>query len=86
MSLFVERKKDLVDEMKEIIEKVLSKDKDSTLDIMEPRIVDLSDLFNEALFALWKELMTIEMRLFEQCEVRHLDNHFPIAELLIDII
>lgn len=68
--MFVEKKAGLVDEMKTIIEEFQSKEKDSSIDVIEARVVDLTELFNEALYALWKELMQIEMRLFEQCEVR----------------
>lgn len=43
--------------------------KQATLEQLEPQIVDLSDTFNEVLYDCWRQLMTIEMNLFEQCEV-----------------
>lgn len=43
--------------------------KQATLEQLEPQILDFSDIFNDVLYECWKQLMTIEMNLFEQCEV-----------------
>lgn len=44
--------------------------KQLTLEVVEPAIAEASDKFNELVYELWKSLMTLEMQLFEQCEVR----------------
>lgn len=53
--------------MKDVIKKFVTKQ--STIDQLEPVVVDLGELFNDMLYELWKSLMTIEMTLYEQCEV-----------------
>lgn len=57
-----------IDQMNEQI--ALYTDKKETLEQIEPRVVDLSETYNEVLYELWKKLMTLEMQLYEQCEVR----------------
>ncbi|CAH2981430.1 unnamed protein product [Chilo suppressalis] len=64
---FEEKKKPLVDKMNELIQKFTTKQ--ATIELLEPAIVDLGDAFNDVLYELWKSLMTIEMQLYEQCEV-----------------
>ncbi|CAG4946971.1 unnamed protein product [Parnassius apollo] len=63
---FEDKKARLVEQMNEIIVKFAAKQ--ATLEQLEPSIVDLGETFNDTLFELWKNLMTIEMQLFEQCE------------------
>lgn len=61
------KKRPLVNEMQEFINKFTTKQ--ATIEELEPLIVDLGETFNEVLYHLWKSLMTIEMQLYEQCEV-----------------
>jgi hypothetical protein len=61
------KKKPLVDQMNELIQKFTSKQ--ATLDQLEPVLVDLGETLNDTLYDLWKKLMSIEMQLYEQCEV-----------------
>lgn len=53
--------------MNEIISKFTKKQ--ATIEELEPNIVDAGESFNDIIYELWKKLMTIEMTLFEQCEV-----------------
>lgn len=53
--------------MNEVIAKFMTKQ--ATLEELEPNIVDLGEAFNDSLYEMWKNLMTIEMQLYEQCEV-----------------
>ncbi|KAG7295915.1 hypothetical protein JYU34_021005 [Plutella xylostella] len=55
-----------IDQMNEQI--ALYTEKKETLEQIEPRVVDLSETYNEVLYDLWKKLMTLEMQLYEQCE------------------
>lgn len=43
--------------------------KQMTIEEAEPFLIELGEQFHETLYELWKSLMTIEMQLFEQCEV-----------------
>lgn len=54
--------------MNEIISKFTKKQ--ATIEELEPNIVDAGESFNDIIYELWKKLMTIEMTLYEQCEVR----------------
>ncbi|CAG9793993.1 unnamed protein product [Diatraea saccharalis] len=65
---FEEKKKPLVTTLNELIQKFTSKQ--ATIEQLEPLLVDLGDAFNDILYDLWKNLMTIEMQLYEQCEVK----------------
>lgn len=69
---FEKKKKPLVDQMNEQINKFTTKQ--STIDQLEPVIMELGDSFNDTLHELWKSLMTIEMQLYEQCEVSSSKN------------
>lgn len=62
------KKKPFIDKINEHMVKF--KAKQLTLEQLEPIIVDLGERYNDLLYDLWKSLMTIEMQLFEQCEVR----------------
>lgn len=53
--------------MNEIISKFTKKQ--ATIEELEPNIVDAGESFNDIIYELWKKLMTIEMTLYEQCEV-----------------
>lgn len=70
---FEKKKKPLLDQMNEQINKF--KTKQSTIEQLEPVIMELSDAYNDVLHELWKKLMTIEMRLFEQCEESYLPTY-----------
>ncbi|CAH2039450.1 unnamed protein product, partial [Iphiclides podalirius] len=63
---FEEKKVRFVNQMNELIAKFTAKQ--ATLEELEPNVLDLGESFNDALFELWKNLMTIEMQLYEQCE------------------
>ncbi|XP_068618661.1 dynein regulatory complex subunit 3-like [Battus philenor] len=63
---FEDKKAQFLNQMNELIGKFTAKQ--ATLEQLEPNIVDLGESFNDALFELWKNLMTIEMHLYEQCE------------------
>lgn len=54
--------------MNQIIGKFTAKQ--ATIEELEPNIIDAGESFNDLIFDLWKKLMTIEMQLYEQCEVR----------------
>lgn len=72
-----EKKKDpLVQQMNELIQKFTTKQ--ATIDQLEPSIIDLGEAFNEALYHLWKDLMTNEIQLYEQCEVTFAVNKIRI--------
>lgn len=64
---FENKKKPLVDQMNEVIRKFTAKQ--ATIEQLEPQLIELGDAFNDILYELWKSLMTIEMQLYEQCEV-----------------
>lgn len=64
---FEQKKKPLISQMNEIISKFMSKQ--VTLEQLEPDILDAGEAFNDIIYDLWKKLMTIEMQLYEQCEV-----------------
>ncbi|CAB3247675.1 unnamed protein product [Arctia plantaginis] len=59
-------KKPFIDKMNEHMAKF--KAKQITIEQLEPIIIDLGERYNDLLYDLWKNLMTIEMQLFEQCE------------------
>lgn len=61
------KKKPLFKQLDENISKFTAKQ--ATLEQLEPAVVDLGDQFNDVLHDLWKDLMTLEMQLYEQCEV-----------------
>lgn len=65
---FDSEKAPLLGEMNEII--FMFTNKIATLQVLEPRVMDLGERFNDLLFSLWKKLMLAEFILFEQCEVR----------------
>lgn len=56
-----------MNDLKLIIEKFQAKPED--IAEVEPEVMDLTEYFNDLVELLWKDLMTIEMTLFEQCEV-----------------
>lgn len=64
---FEEKKKPLVEQMNQIIGKYTAKQ--ATLEQLEPNIIDAGEAFNDLIYDLWKKLMTLEMQLYEQCEV-----------------
>lgn len=57
--------------MNQIIGKFTAKQ--ATMEQLEPNIIDAGEAFNELIYDLWKKLMTIEMQLYEQCEVRTME-------------
>lgn len=61
------KKLPLFDQLQEHINKFSAKQ--ATIEQLEPIIMELGESFNDMLHELWKGLMTIEMQLFEQCEV-----------------
>lgn len=61
------KKKPLVDQMNDIIGKVTTKQ--ATLEQMESNVIDTGEAFNDLIYDLWKKLLTIEMQLYERCEV-----------------
>lgn len=65
---FEAKKKPLVEQMNGLISKFTAKQ--ATIEQLEPQLMDLGEAFNDALYELWKSLMTIEMQLYERCEVR----------------
>lgn len=68
MANFEEKKKPLVEQMNALIGKFATKQ--ATIEQLEPQLMDLGEAFNDTLYELWKKLMTIEMELYERCEVR----------------
>lgn len=64
---FEVKKKPLLEQMNEIVKKFATKQ--ATIEQLEPQLVTLVETFNDLLYTVWKSLMTIEMQLFEQCEV-----------------
>ncbi|XP_063623655.1 dynein regulatory complex subunit 3-like [Cydia splendana] len=63
---YKKKKDNMIGQMQEIIDKFTTKE--ATIDQLEPKVMDLSDTFNDVLYELWKSIMTIEMQLYEQCE------------------
>lgn len=57
-----------MDQVAEISAKFTSKQ--ISLEQMEPMLLELGETYHDILYELWKSLMTTEMQLFEQCEVR----------------
>lgn len=64
---FEANKKPVMDQVNEISKEYNAKQ--ITLDEMEQLLVELGETYHEMLYELWKSLMTLEMQLFEQCEV-----------------
>ncbi|KAL4712059.1 hypothetical protein ACJJTC_003726 [Scirpophaga incertulas] len=81
---FEKKKKPLVDQMNEIIQKFTSKQ--ATIEELEPTLIDLGESFNEILYDLWKNLMMTEMQLYEQCEESRVQFAVNIAEMITQLM
>lgn len=64
---FENKKKPLIAELQTMVKKV--NNKEETFENIESDLLDLGESFNDVLYEMWKKLMTIEMNLYEQCEV-----------------
>ncbi|KPI97248.1 PREDICTED: leucine-rich repeat-containing protein 48-like [Papilio xuthus] len=81
---FEEKKVGLVNQMNEVIAKFMSKQ--ATLEELEPNIVDLGEAFNDSLYEMWKNLMTIEMQLYEQCEESRTQFAVNLTEMITKLL
>ncbi|XP_013190894.1 dynein regulatory complex subunit 3 [Amyelois transitella] len=81
---FEKKKQPLVAQMNELINKFTTKQ--ATIEDLEPKIMDLGEAFNEVLYELWKDLMTIEMRLYEQCEESRVQFSVNMTEMITKLL
>ncbi|XP_041987235.1 dynein regulatory complex subunit 3-like [Aricia agestis] len=81
---YEERKKPLVDQLNSIIGKFAAQQ--ATIEQLEPTIIDAGESFNDAVFDLWKKLMTIEMQLYEQCEESRIQFGVNITEMITKLL
>ncbi|XP_063828297.1 dynein regulatory complex subunit 3 [Ostrinia nubilalis] len=84
VSNFEAKKKPLVDQMNEIIRKFTSKQ--ATIEQLEPQLMDLGEAFNDALYELWKSLMSIEMQLYERCEESRVQFSVNMTEMITKLM
>ncbi|XP_050351560.1 dynein regulatory complex subunit 3-like [Nymphalis io] len=84
VSVFEEKKKPLIDQMTELIGKFTSKK--ATIEQLEPNIIDAGEAFNDIIYDLWKQLMTIEMQLYEQCEESRVQFAVNMTEMITKLL
>ncbi|XP_045495729.1 dynein regulatory complex subunit 3-like [Colias croceus] len=81
---FETKKKPLVEQMNEIINKVTAKQ--ATIEQVEPNIIDAGEAFNELVYDLWKKLMSIEMQLYERCEESRVQFSVNMTEMITKLL
>ncbi|KAJ2943667.1 hypothetical protein O0L34_g16779 [Tuta absoluta] len=91
----VEKSKEVVTEFEikkvplmESLHKLIQKftEKKATLELIEPQISDLTDLYNDLLYDIWRKLMTLEMNLFEQCEESRVQFSVNMTEMISKLL